>query len=496
MSRKLDQAKETIRNSAYEIKSLTEQIQLARKSEKEITKRIKEIVPDEAAQAKAEKLVEKYRVEYEKAEAKASKVRAENEELTAKIVGISKGILDGPKEALKQVQNEIASANSQMTAANVEIKTAARNLANSEKKLASFRADLEENQAKMQGFNKRLETIGEEVIVVRDKLELEQVECDNLGKEIAEKAKSKKSLDAQCQKLETEKIDCTHKLEKIRESLKANEHEVKHYTKLQADLKLHDIESLENGCFVGEDDSQRAGSESRATELRKFDEDDLDDADKDGLKTAIKGLEESLAQNVANLNAIESYNALQKKFMERVAELEEITQERDTLCNNFDELRKQRLDEFMGGFTKIRLKLKEIYRTVTLDGDAELELVDSLDPFTEGIVLSVRPPKKSWKNVGNLSGGEKTLSSLSLVFALHEFRSTPIYVMDEIDAALDFKNVSIIAHYIKERTKNAQFIIISLRNNMFELCDRLFGIYKVNPLFINQDQLIHLLYSI
>jgi len=51
--------------------------------------------------------------------------------------------------------------------------------------------------------------------------------------------------------------------------------------------------------------------------------------------------------------------------------------------------------------------------------------------------------------------------------------------MDEIDAALDFKNVSIIAHYIKERTKNAQFIIISLRNNMFELCDRLFGIYKV-----------------
>ena len=169
----------------------------------------------------------------------------------------------------------------------------------------------------------------------------------------------------------------------------------------------------------------------------------------------------------------------QIKFMERVAELETVTNQRDKLCSDFEDLRKQRLDEFMGGFTAIRLKLKEIYRTVTLEGDAELELVDSLDPFTEGIVLSVRPPKKSWKNVSNLSGGEKTLSSLSLVFALHEFRATPIYVMDEIDAALDFKNVSIIAHYIKERTKNAQFIIISLRNNMFELCDRLFGIYKV-----------------
>jgi structural maintenance of chromosome 4 len=165
--------------------------------------------------------------------------------------------------------------------------------------------------------------------------------------------------------------------------------------------------------------------------------------------------------------------------MERVSELDEITAQRDKLCDTHENLKSQRLEEFMSGFTKIRLKLKEIYRTVTLDGDAELELVDSLDPFTEGIVLSVRPPKKSWKNVSNLSGGEKTLSSLSLVFALHEFRATPIYVMDEIDAALDFKNVSIIAHYIKEKTKNAQFIIISLRNNMFELCDRLFGIYKV-----------------
>ena len=136
-------------------------------------------------------------------------------------------------------------------------------------------------------------------------------------------------------------------------------------------------------------------------------------------------------------------------------------------------------------------KLKEMYQMITLGGDAELELVDSLDPFSEGIVFSVfykfstrfsscfllhnsphsplffqvRPPKKSWKNISNLSGGEKTLSSLALVFALHYYKPTPLYVMDEIDAALDFKNVSIVANYVKERTKNAQFIIISLRLN-------------------------------
>ena len=115
---------------------------------------------------------------------------------------------------------------------------------------------------------------------------------------------------------------------------------------------------------------------------------------------------------------------------------------------------------------------------ITIGGDAELDLRDSIDPFAEGIKFSVRPPKKSWKIIKNLSGGEKTLASLSLVFALHHYKPTPLYVMDEIDAALDFRNVSIVGTYIKERTRNAQFIIISLRNNMFELADRLVGIYK------------------
>ena len=166
--------------------------------------------------------------------------------------------------------------------------------------------------------------------------------------------------------------------------------------------------------------------------------------------------------------------------MSRVAELDEVTRKRDEERKHVDGLRKARLSEFMTGFAIITTKLKELYQMITLGGDAELELVDSLDPFSEGIVFSVRPPKKTWKNISNLSGGEKTLSSLALVFALHYYKPTPLYVMDEIDAALDFKNVSIVGNYIKERTRNAQFIIISLRSNMFELADRLVGIYKTH----------------
>lgn len=159
-------------------------------------------------------------------------------------------------------------------------------------------------------------------------------------------------------------------------------------------------------------------------------------------------------------------------------EYEETEKRRNETRKQLEDMNKRRYDDFMSGLRTVSGHLKEIYQLITLGGNAELELVDSLDPFSEGILFSVMPPRKSWKAIGNLSGGEKTLSSLALVFALHVYRPTPVYVMDEIDAALDFRNVSIIANYIRERTKNAQFIVISLRSNMFELADRLVGIYK------------------
>lgn len=103
-----------------------------------------------------------------------------------------------------------------------------------------------------------------------------------------------------------------------------------------------------------------------------------------------------------------------------------------------------------------------------------------MNPFEEGIIYTVRPYKKSWKDITKLSGGEKTLSSLSLVFAVHHYKPSPLYCLDEIDAALDYRNVSIVGQYLQKRAKDCQFIIISLRNNMFELANQLVGIYMVN----------------
>jgi len=106
--------------------------------------------------------------------------------------------------------------------------------------------------------------------------------------------------------------------------------------------------------------------------------------------------------------------------------LRELTEERNEAMTAHEDLRRLRLEEFTDCFGRITLKLKEMYHMITLGGDSELELIDSLDPFLEGDVCSVRPLKKSWKNISNLSGGEKTLSSLALMFALHRCKPTPL----------------------------------------------------------------------
>lgn len=193
-------------------------------------------------------------------------------------------------------------------------------------------------------------------------------------------------------------------------------------------------------------------------------------------KKASKSLETGLDLDTSTTVLIE-YRTRAKVVFERQAEFQALAVSYDAKKADLNAKRDQRASEFIAAFTLINTYLRDIYKTLTLGGDAQLEFINQFDPF-DGVLFSVMPPRKSWKQICNLSGGEKTLSSLSLIFALHCYKPTPLYVMDEIDAALDFRNVSIIAKYIKGRTKNAQFVVISLRNNTFELADRLIGIYK------------------
>ncbi|KAJ3333038.1 hypothetical protein HDU76_011991 [Blyttiomyces sp. JEL0837] len=339
-----------------------------------------------------------------------------------------------------------------------------KSIAKIQKTLSAKEKDLTQVQEQLEDIQRRLLEEEERGRELSGKLE-EAVKA--YQDEEANVLRLKKELEVktnELKKLSEKEIEMTEALEEEEKKLRVLKKELVHLQKSLAELKI-----------------QRSGFEEEPeADLIIFSDEQLAEAETSILEEDIEKMEEKLSTMKPNMSVFVEYQQKLSVYLARAKDVEEITSKRDSIKLECEALKKRRFDEFMSGFTAISLKLKEMYQMITLGGNAELELVDSMDPFSEGIVFSVMPPKKSWKNIANLSGGEKTLSSLALVFALHHYKPTPLYFMDEIDAALDFRNVSIVANYIKERTRNAQFIVISLRNNMFELADRLVGIYKTN----------------
>jgi structural maintenance of chromosome 4 len=436
------------------------------------------------------------------------------DKLEEDVSNLQKEILDagGPrlklqKENCEKILSALNDAEKALNSAKVEIVSADKSIMKVQNSLESMTKQLEECVATLFDKSEELKSLENETITVLQAYdevkEIEEKKKKDLESAFLEVDYLKKSHS----ELQYTEIDLCGKLDALQKQIceyskKAahwkneiariqlaeeefdlnNELEEDEATEAEADPDQNDEENKESVQQDMEmEDAESKKIKTTSVHSFKISYASLEKYDMEDLKETITTLqnERNLLAKNANMGAIAEYRKKEADYLARVAELDQVTEERNNARKEHEELRRQRLEMFMEGFGAITLKLKEMYQMITLGGDAELELVDSLDPFSEGIVFSVRPPKKSWKNISNLSGGEKTLSSLSLVFALHHFRPTPLYVMDEIDAALDFKNVSIVGNYIKERTRNAQFIIISLRNNMFELADRLCGIYKV-----------------
>lgn len=417
-------------------------------------------------------------------------------------------------EKLNETNKELSSSTVSIASFKKAMKKAKKAVETAERELLSIGEKLEQVQGELDQLQSEAEDVKEAYEKVKDIEEESRKSIRSIEKEYEEVKKTYSKL--QCVEVET-----AGQMDNVLTQIKDMEKRTKHWKAELRRLKIseeNDKEYISDDEEEDDDDDDESSDDdddnegdnnidpnnqshqddmatgtpkqtrdkskkySKIDSLPTFSDEALQQYDKQEVKLCIENLDieyRNLAKNT-NMAAIAEYRKKEADYLVRIGELDEVTDLRNVARKEHEDLRRKRLEMFMEGFGHITLKLKEMYQMITLGGDAELELVDSLDPFSEGIVFSVRPPRKSWKNIANLSGGEKTLSSLALVFALHHYKPTPLYVMDEIDAALDFKNVSIVANYIKERTKNAQFIIISLRNNMFELADRLVGIYKTN----------------
>ena len=423
---------------------------------------------EDAAELDAlEKEVAEATAAHDKVRADAAGIRAECARLQEEMDNVGGEKLKKQRATVKELAAGIAAAEDAVTEKRATAASHAKATARLIKAIEEATAEREKLTEDVKTIKEEFKALEDGALAVLESQKELQALCDDKAAELAEASRARDDALKVVGTIKHVEVDIQAKLDDLGAATEENEGKVAHWGAELEKLRKEQ-ETL----------AAESGAEEPVPDLLTPEQLEAYTTDAQHAEAAV--LEDEIAVMKPDISSIEAYRAKETEYEERAGDLRAVTEERDETRARYDELRKRRLDEFMTGFNVISLRLKEMYQMITLGGDAELELVDSLDPFSEGIVFSVRPPKKSWKNIANLSGGEKTLSSLALVFALHHYKPTPLYVMDEIDAALDFKNVSIVGHYIKERTKNAQFVIISLRNNMFELADRLVGIYKTN----------------
>ncbi|KAI0732433.1 RecF/RecN/SMC [Fomitopsis betulina] len=481
----LDMAIEKV---TLDLRTATKRIADAEKRVRDLKAQMKPDASDVSRISALEKQIDAHTSELESLQEKTEAIQEEIKALEKKILEIGGARLLSQKSKVDGIRLQINIANDEITKAEVAKAKAEKDAVKFEGTIESNRTTLDEVTTELEELNGQIEEITTYVEELRSKVEAAQAAVEN-SKDDLENLKGE--LDVKTEEIQAfraKQMELTQSLADTKKEAAENQRALEHWRDEHDKLKLEEVDDdddeEENEVTSKEGDVKREPGEGHqrektpAFELHVYSEEELSQFKKSHLIADAELLDEKLKNSKPDLSVLKDYRKREEEFFKRASDLEEVTKLRDGKKAEYDSLRKQRLDEFMTGFNTISLKLKEMYQMITLGGNAELELVDSMDPFSEGIIFSVMPPKKSWKNISNLSGGEKTLSSLALVFALHVYKPTPLYFMDEIDAALDFRNVSIVANYIKDRTKNAQFIIISLRNDMFELSHRLIGIYK------------------
>ncbi|KAG0607985.1 hypothetical protein M758_8G069200 [Ceratodon purpureus] len=401
---------------------------------------------------------------------KSSKLRAKAQDLQHKMENAGGEELKQKKALVEKLQKDINKTSTEINRRQVQISTSGKAIEKLKKAIEDGTKDKEKLNQDKESKKDEFKNVESKAFVIQEKFTQLQEALSKHSEELEVTKKEHGERQKIINELRAMEVDAEFKLKDIKETSRLWEG--------KADACKRELKDLSKKLQDHIEQIQKEGIDQSLLEVSL--KEPSGDISLARAKESVKVLEGQIKEMQPSLDSIAEYRRKAAMYDERIRELNEVSQAADEIKKNHDDLRKKRLDEFMGGFNTISMKLKEMYQMITLGGDAELELVDSLDPFAEGVVFTVRPPKKSWKAIANLSGGEKTLSSLALVFALHHYKPTPLYVMDEIDAALDFKNVSIVGHYIKERTKDAQFVIISLRNNMFELADYLIGIYKTD----------------
>ena len=282
----------------------------------------------------------------------------------------------------------------------------------------------------------------------KDKMSLRKesivVEIDNLKQIIEEATAKEKSENSKLRNLEKEVNDLEVKI-------------------TRADVKLDSMLNTLN------EDYSMTYEKAKSMYVLEIDEDEA--RNKVSIyKSEIRKL------GMVNLAAIEEYERVNTRYEFLSNQKEDLLKAEETLLDIMNEMDDVMIEEFKKTFEKIRQEFKVVFRELFHGGNADLILTNPDDILTTGVDIVASPPGKKLTTITLLSGGEKTFTAISLLFAILNVKTVPFCLFDEVEAALDDANVNAFGNYLKNYKNKTQFLIITHKKKTMEYADTLYGI--------------------
>jgi len=481
---------------------LKEKIDILQKEVEEITQKIQglqgektqnsqELIGMDEKIVDQEKSLSQMRQEKQIFQQELARFQEELDILTSELEGATKEINDYQGRQ-KRLQEDIGTVKGELTQAQTIIDAAQNILNTSQEAIRTLEIEITRRETELHGFDEQKEAYLSKITLLSE-------EKDNLSRTIAGVKEEKELSTGRIQSLREEVASLEAKITQEKEALddlatkkntlSQNEavlrKEVEAHS-LQLDEVNKQLEKIRSDVYNRKLDAQKIEfDKSKITDYLKqvynteVDAQEVAESiqpladlceERDKLKKRIESLGE------VSLVAIEEFEELNKRFEFLEQQKEDLLTAKDELKKAIQKINRTSKDIFLETFNKIQDEFKKLFRFLFGGGRANLILIDQDNILESGVEIEVQPPGKKLQNVSLLSGGEKALTAISLIFAIFRVNPSPLCVLDEIDAPLDEANVDRFNSLLAEFSKNSQYVIITHNKKTMSNADVLYGV--------------------
>ena len=404
------------------------------------------------------------------------------------------------EENLRQIDSQLAGARSTQEGEEKSSDEMNRKTGELSDALYALRDELDAMREDVQSLRVRLAARERDVSALQQDGARMRREQSDVGVQIGQARESREQLmlrhQASMQQLAAdtaEQAACAERLEEAQKAL-LEQQTVRNGTQEQVRRLTQEVDTLRetltqdaDKCHKAELVLSRTQSELETMQQRIWDEYELTYAGaKDYLKEPFdlaasdrrtgEIRREIRAMGPVNVTAVEDYRACKERYDELSGQRDDLLRAQDDLMGIIESLQRQMERQFMENFTLMQQYFNETFKRLFGGGQAELRLLDENDVLGCGIEIVAQPPGKKLQLLSLLSGGERALTAIAILFAMLRLKPTPFCFLDEIEAALDDGNISTFADYLRDFSKDTQFVVVTHRKGTMERCDGLYGV--------------------